>query len=179
MFQMCNNLRITPPQRHRRGHINPLKRRKMQTRKKLLIALVAAVSLNAAAIAAEDNKGTAFLLADACRQMLERPDRADALAYTCVFKIEGFIQGYRQGTSRGALVALTHSAGAQDILKGIADLRGRLDIIRPDARCLPENAGVTEVLPVFMDYYAANLKRMQEPYGSVLRDAVEQHFCRR
>lgn len=119
---------------------------------------------------------TAGQVADVCEGDESNPSQVPLIGVACVFKIEGFLDGYRQGTARGALVAAMEEMALPVPEKEVEGLRKRIRVVADRAQCLPPSVKTREVIVKFVAYVKHNPRRRNEHYSAVLRDAIESSY---
>jgi len=116
---------------------------------------------------------TAAEIANKCKYT-ENPKSKFAL---CDAVVKGYVDGYKRGVARGLRSGFIFDKKNLDTSRGIADTFARIAIVTPQATCLPEAATTEQIEIVLVNYVDLHPKRGNDPYPTVLSDAIEDYFC--
>ena len=144
----------------------------------VIVGVVAAAALVAGArpCASAVAVPTAGQLADRCKLSLQSEPPPLAVA-ACTFVIQGYMAGFRDGATRGLRTAFVDDPQNLQTTKGVEDVTGRIDALRPKAQCVERSATIEQVTATFIVYVDSHPAERSLPYSQALENAFEAYFC--
>jgi hypothetical protein len=141
--------------------------------KRLLIIIFLLIATPSWADTVEPN--SAGFLATACRHAGQ--PTWENLTSTCVFTINGFMDGFIHGSDRGLRTAFIKDSENIATTSGAGNLQARIDALRKDAHCFPRGITVEMVAKAFIAYVDIHPEIANTYYADPLSDAIQTIVC--